>query len=348
MGDDYKPRARDDDEVSLISMRELAPSPIDDEYEYGYEKTTPPPPLQQPKSSALHRHSPHTDGLALWRNLPPPRFPFPASLALHKTDGGASGTVTRAQRYSSYAFLVFLGVHGATAAATPLVLGVDAGNASLLLARTYFYQSSSLAEAVLVPGALGLHVAAGLALRWYRVRRQRARYGGSGGRIPRAVSLWRWRNLSAVSRTGWLAVPLVAAHATVTRLVPLCVDGDSALVSLDYLAYGFWRPVVWLGSGSFSRRATPWLGAAAYAAFVGLVSYHTAHGLVGYIVGNRSPPDGGDDDSARRTRRIANAAAAGTTAVWLAGLARVVVGAGKAGGYLGRHYERLYYSIIFL
>lgn len=72
MGDDYKPRARDDDEVSLISMRELAPSPIDDEYEYEYEKTTPPPPLQQSKSSALHRHSPHTDGLTLWRNLPPP------------------------------------------------------------------------------------------------------------------------------------------------------------------------------------------------------------------------------------------------------------------------------------
>lgn len=239
-------------------------------------------------------------------------------------------------------------MHGATAAATPLVFGVDAGNSSLLLARTYFYQSSCLAEAVLVPGALGLHVAAGLALRWHRARRQRARYGGSGGRIPRSVSLWRWANLSAVSRTGWLAVPLVAAHATVTRLVPLCVDGDSALVSLDYLAYGFWRPVAWLGGSSVGRLATPWLGAAVYAVFVGLVSYHSVHGLAGYLAGNRPAPDDDNDGSARRTRRIANMAAAGTAAVWLAGLARVVVGAGKAGGYLGRHYERLYHSIVWL
>lgn len=79
MGDAYTPRARDDDEVSLISMCELAPSPIDeDEYDHAasdddpVSKTVPPPLLQQSKSSALHHHSPHAGGLALWRNPPPP------------------------------------------------------------------------------------------------------------------------------------------------------------------------------------------------------------------------------------------------------------------------------------
>ena len=80
MGDAYTPRARDDDEVSLISMCELAPSPIDeDEYDHAasdddplVSKTVLPPLLQQSKSSALHHHSPHAGGLALWRNPPPP------------------------------------------------------------------------------------------------------------------------------------------------------------------------------------------------------------------------------------------------------------------------------------
>lgn len=224
--------------------------------------------------------------------------------------------VARTQKYSSYAFLTFLGVHSASSALSPLLFGVDSGNSSLLLARTYFYQATPHTELLLIPASLALHITSGLALRLHRHFRQRARYGG---RSPASVSMWRWRNFSGVSRTGWIAVPFVAVHATLNRLVPLYVDGDSSQVTLEYLAYGFWQ-----------GRWAKWTSGAFYAGFVGLVSYHVVYGWANYL------------KVEERRRKLVGMAAVGTAAVWLSGLARIVVESGKIGGYLGRHYEHLY------
>ena len=68
----YIPRTRDDDEVSLISMRELAPSPIgEDEFDGFYIPSGASTPSLQ-KSQTLPPPPRHT--LAIWRSSP---FVFP-------------------------------------------------------------------------------------------------------------------------------------------------------------------------------------------------------------------------------------------------------------------------------
>jgi len=287
----YVPRQRDDDEISLISMRELAPSPIEDDSFYHASDAQIPPGAASPKESSTF-------------------FPSPPS---HRE---LTFWLTRTQKYSSYAFLSFLGVHASTAALTPLFLGVESGNSSLLLARTYFYQASPYVELLLIPGALCTHVASGLSLRLYRYFKQWQRYGS---RPPKSVDVWRWHNFSGVSRAGWLAIPAVVAHGVLMRVVPLAVDGDSSEIGLEYLAYGFWR-------GNWGK----WIGGVFYTGFVGVVSYHVVCGWASYL---KVHP---------RRRNMVLGAAATWAAVWLAGLGRVVAGSGKVGGYMGRHYEQLY------
>jgi hypothetical protein len=131
--------------------------------------------------------------------------------------------------------------------------------------------------------------------------------------------MWRWRNFSTLSRTGYLAIPFVALHAGLNRLIPLWVDGDSSQIGLEFLAYGFYE-------GEWGR----WIGGAFYAGLVGLVSYHTVFGWAYWM------------KVSERRRKLVGAAAVGVAAVWLGGLAKVVVESGKVGGYLGRHYEKLY------
>lgn len=292
---------RDDDDISLISMQELAPSPIfydgnDDDYDTASAPTTPthqmhlvhPTPSPPPSASPRHRIPPHRK-LTTW--------------------------LTRTQKYSSYVFSGFLGIHGATAALSPLVFGVDAGNASIVLARTYFYQSYPLVEALLVPGSLAVHVSSGLALRILRRRQQTVRYGGSP---PASISPWRWQNLTWTSITGWAAIPFVAAHAALLRGIPLYVDGDSSQIGLEYLGHGF-------NHGRWVKLA----GYAFYGALAGLMSYHVVYGWSKYW------------QVSTRRRNALRSTALGAAGVWLGGVA-VVASSGPVRGYLGRHYDHLY------
>jgi len=162
-----------------------------------------------------------------------------------------------------------------------------------------------------------LHLASSVALRVHRHFAQRARYGG---RAPLSLSTWRWRNFSAVSRTGWIAAPFLAAHAALMRLVPLWIDGNSSQVGLEYLAHGFWQ-------GRWGK----WICGAFYVGFVGVASHHIVYGLASYW---KVPP--------QRKRKLLGAATVGTAALWLGGLSRVVVQSGRVEGYLGRHYDHFY------
>ena len=85
MADDelYIPRQRDDDEISLISMRELAPSPFEDDEDSAYYADTPtgdddfdPTTTPMSKSATLQQPSAHTRGLAFWRTPPTPARPI--------------------------------------------------------------------------------------------------------------------------------------------------------------------------------------------------------------------------------------------------------------------------------
>ncbi|PUU72169.1 hypothetical protein B9Z19DRAFT_1197722, partial [Tuber borchii] len=180
-------RFRESDNISLLTMMELAPTPIEDEDYVTYFPTL--PEIQEGKTNK----SSSTGSLS--------------GLSGSGTWGSSSSSskgivywLTRTQKYSSYAFTSFLGIHATTASITPLILGLDAGNSALLLARTYYYQASPYIEMLLIPGSLALHIGSGFALRAYRSYQQHQRYGG---KPPKSVSQWRWRNFSGVSLAGY-------------------------------------------------------------------------------------------------------------------------------------------------
>ncbi|KAI9826158.1 MAG: hypothetical protein M1832_000607, partial [Thelocarpon impressellum] len=134
-------------------LQELEPSPIDSpsdvEKASYFPPSSPPPPHILPHAST-------------------------ASLGLGKH--GAVFYLRNIQRYSSYAFTLFLSLHVANTALLPLATrSVSAAEPYLLLTRPY-YQSLAL-EPLLVAAPLALHVAAGVALRLHRRARLAQRYG---------------------------------------------------------------------------------------------------------------------------------------------------------------------------
>ncbi|KAL7269609.1 hypothetical protein RUND412_007712 [Rhizina undulata] len=311
MDDSYQPRDRDDDEISLISMQELAPAPMEDEENLSDGSFTPTDP-----SKTFDLSSSYGSISSLTRSAAPP--PAPSSRGAR--GGGLATFLTKTQKYSSYAFSTFLGLHATTVSFIPLLSSLEASNSSILLARTYFYQSSPWIELLLIPGTLLLHVGSGLGLRIYRDFQQRQRYGGAP---PSAVSQWSLRNFSAISLTGWISVPFVAAHAALLRGVPLRVDGDSSQIGIEFMAHGFRR-------GRWGR----FIGWGFYGVMVGMMSYHVVFGWTKWLKVNP------------RKRRLTTGTAVALAGAWLSGLYVVVSRAGPVKGYLGRHYDHLY-SVFF-
>ncbi|KAG0132037.1 hypothetical protein HOY82DRAFT_558704 [Tuber indicum] len=299
-------RFRESDNISLLTMMELAPTPIEDEDYVTYFPT--PPEIQQAKMD-MNSSAGSLAGLSSsgsWGS---------------SSSKGVVYWLTRTQKFSSYAFTSFLGIHAATASITPLILGLDAGDRALLLARTYYYQATPYIEMLLIPGSLALHIGSGFALRAYRSHQQRQRYGG---KPPKSVSQWRWRNFSGVSFAGYASIPFVALHAALLRGVPLWVDGDSSQIGLEFMGHGF-------SIGRWGK----WIGKGFYTAMVGLVSYHVVYGWAKYLKVNP------------RNRRITAGTATAVAGAWLSGLFVVISRSGPARGFLGRHYDHLY-NVFFL
>ncbi|TGZ82060.1 hypothetical protein EX30DRAFT_213944 [Ascodesmis nigricans] len=283
----------DDDNVSLLSMRPLSPSP-------------------------LSPSSPATDGddfILMPDSFPP--LDSPKTIPGPTSVKGVSYWLSQTQKYSSYTFLTFLGIHFTTTALTPLLLPLDSANSSLLLTRTYFYQATPLTEAILVPGSLAVHIASGLLLRALKYRTARKNYGGQ---VPSSVSPFRWRNLTKIAKTGWVLVPLVAAHAVLLRWLPLVVDGDSSSVGLEYVGWGFLRGL---------KSAV--VSGVAYTALVGVGMWHTLGGVAEWWKVR---------DSRRRTVVTGTQVVMG--AVWLAGVGRVVWGSRGVRQFAERQFEGLY------
>ncbi|KAK9355487.1 hypothetical protein V1523DRAFT_404844 [Lipomyces doorenjongii] len=155
----------------------------------------------------------------------------------------------KVHKYSSYSFTAFLSLHLATASAMPALLGIDAADNGIVLARVLY--QVPIVEETLVFGSLAAHLISGAVLRIHKVRRDKRWYS-------------RRLKMSRISFTGYLLAPLVTAHVVVTRVIPLIKEGDSSIISLRYISRGFVR-----------SRLTSW---SLYTAMLGLTVYHVGYG----------------------------------------------------------------------
>lgn len=178
----------------------------------------------------------------------------PSDPRTHKTRGSVLSILRTTHRYSAYTFSGFSVIHFLNTGIAPLfsrVGDLTFADENLTAARA-LYQNSYLSEAVFVFGALGLHVASGVAIRLLRIGREYIWYKDHA-RIPK---------LSWNSTTGYLIIPFVLAHVTANRWAPwkLQIDVTSSIV-------GHWI------------RRNPLIGWTFYSAFVAMSTLHISNGL---------------------------------------------------------------------
>ncbi|KAK4442566.1 hypothetical protein QBC34DRAFT_499598 [Podospora aff. communis PSN243] len=251
---------------------------------------------------------------------------------------GAIYYLTRIQRYSSYTFSLFAGLHLATTSIIPLVArSVPSSESYLLLAREIYQTPPS--EPLLVGLPVLAHVGSGLALRFIRRNQNVRRYWGASGADLRVG----WPHFSYIAASGYGFAAALAAHVFVNRALPLAVEGDSANIGLAYVAHGFVR-----------HRLTSW---AAYAALLGLGCGHMIWGWAkwfglaqgaGWKLERHTGNATVDRQTKKKRRRrllVINAVAAVVTAVWAAGGLGVVARGGETPGWVGRLYDGLYARI---
>jgi hypothetical protein len=155
------------------------------------------------------------------------------------------GWLLKTQKYSALIFSAFFGLHSLAVVVSPAVLGVETAGSVYQLANG-IYQTPVLEPIIL--GAVGMHVAAGVGVRWWR---------GQIGCRPNPLAL-----------AGWALVPLVGAHFTIFRALPAKILGDSSLVTFEYVTHVLRRG----GAGQWLL-AIPLVLLSAYHVFVGLKRY---------------------------------------------------------------------------
>lgn len=201
-------------------------------------------------------------------------------------------------RYSAYTFSAFAVIHFLNTGIAPLLSplkDLTFADENLTAARA-LYQSSALTEVTVVFGSLALHVVSGTAIRIIRICREYIWYK-KRAKLP----TFSWNAI-----TGYLVVPLVAAHTVANRYVPwkLQIDVTSSFV-------GHWIAT------------HPVIGWIFYGTFVGITALHLSNGLSQFMLWNK------------KTRYSMNTA---VCTLWLAGLAKVAAH-GIVGGTRGRQYD---------
>ncbi|KAI0441116.1 hypothetical protein F4803DRAFT_524624 [Xylaria telfairii] len=313
---------------TLASMVYLDPSPMDT------EKELPPLPEDAMESSTSTR-------------IPPSRTST-SSLGLGGSGRGPIFYLTRIQRYSSYTFTLFAGLHLANTSLIPLVYrSVPYSEPFLLLARELY--QTRFAEPLLVGLPILAHVVSGFAIRVLRRNQNKRWYHGDGhpglwGLVSSKLSLSSsstsrgsfriWPVFSNIATSGYLFAVLVTSHVAMNRVLPLVVDGDSSNIGLAYVAHGFARH--------------PSSAYVAYALLLTVGAGHMVWGMARWL--NLSPPANWKkitfDKPTRSRRRRAWWAIQATTlslaAVWAAGGLGVVAQAGPAQGWLGTVYNGIY------
>lgn len=156
-------------------------------------------------------------------------------------------------RYSAYTFSAFSVIHFLNTGVAPLLSPVSDltfANENLTAARA-LYQNSYLSEAVLVFGALGIHILSGTAIRLIRIGREYVWYKHHA----------RFPSMSWNARTGYLIAPFVIGHVAANRWMPWKLDID---VTSSVVGH-------WIGRN-------PWIGWSFYGLFVSASAFHIANG----------------------------------------------------------------------
>lgn len=337
---------------TLISLLQLDPQPIESP---STEKPLPPLPEEnvedftstlksQSTSSTANTHS-----VGLSGNGHGPvyycKFSHASKRRPMDTDGFA---VTRVQRYSSYAFTVFAGLHMVNTSIIPLIYqSVPYSEPFLLMAREIY--QTRVSETLLISLPLAAHVLSGLSVRLIRRSQNLKRYGGatpgmyalhrsktalSGSSDTYRNGLRIWPQLSNVSISGYILIAPVLAHIFINRVLPLIAEGDSSNIGLHYVAHGFARHGI-----------QPWI---AYALLLTAGAGHMVWGWAKWL--NLATPINWRKttvDKALRKKRsrtwwTINGLAALVGGVWAAGGLGVVARAGPAEGWLGKIYDGIY------
>lgn len=257
--------------------------------------------------------------------------------------------VTRIQRYSSYTFTFFAGLHFTNTSLIPLIYRSVPYSEPFLLMTRELYQTR-LTEPLLVGLPILAHVASGITIRLLRRSQNKKRYQGDS-----SPSFWElarsktslsssstshsshsriWPSFNNIAASGYAFTVLITSHIAMNRVLPLVVDGDSSNIGLAYVAHGF-------------ARHAP----SAYVAYALLLSVGAGHmvwGMARWF--SLAPPANWKkitfDKPTRRRRRRAwwaiNATAVSLAAVWAAGGLGVVARAGPAQGWLATVYDSIY------
>ena len=255
------------------------------------------------------------------------------------------------QRYSSYTFTFFAGIHLANTSIIPLIYrSVPYSEPFLVMAREIY--QTPLTEPLLIGLPVLAHIGSGIALRLVRRSQNAERYGGSssGSVIPNGKDKKRappspWPALSKISVNGYRFAVLLAAHVGMNRVVPLLVEGDSSNVGLQYVAHGFARHgAAVAGTAHVQLQGWPF-----YTALLAFGAGHMVWGWAKWL--GVAPPYGWrettlHDRALRRRRRRAHwtiqGVAAAVALVWAAGGLGVVARAGPTSGWLGSVYDGIY------
>ncbi|GAP88025.1 hypothetical protein SAMD00023353_3200690 [Rosellinia necatrix] len=310
--------------MSLMSLVHLDPSPIDTPEDESSEDS--------PEASASGVISPSRRS--------------PVSIGLSGTGRGPIFYFTRIQRYSSYTFTFFAGLHFANTAVIPLIYRSVPYSEPFLLMTRELYQTR-YTEPLLVGLPVVAHILSGIAVRLLRRRENKRRYQGDADTgfwslkksddpypASRKPTSRIWPVFSNISASGYVLAIFLTSHVAMNRLLPLAVDGDSSNIGLAYVAHGF------------SRHAP-----SAYVAYAFLLTAGAGHmvwGMARWL--DWAPPADWrktTTDKATRRRRsrawwAVNGTALTIAAVWAAGGLGVVARAGPAQGWLASVYDGIY------
>lgn len=208
-----------------------------------------------------------------------------------------TSVLTRLQKYSAFVFTGFAFLH-TTTVMTPLG-SVEAANQLLSMSRTVYHAPGM--ETALVWAPLTVHVFSGIALRLIRnykfrqlhdasrrhdssaVRARKdvlvknpdkeagliggfANYFGLG--VKKSLSFKKF-GLSPLQLSGYVCIPLLGIHILQARILPKLVEGDSSLVSFEYIG--------------FIMNKNPILNWVVYPSLLLFLNYHIISGLITYL-----------------------------------------------------------------
>ncbi|PYH44647.1 TRM-domain-containing protein [Aspergillus saccharolyticus JOP 1030-1] len=324
--DSLSHKPEDVDTRSIISMREVDPSPVEDEFPELERGDCPFP--SQSRSQEEKRQKTNTTTFS------------GLGLRGHSWDSW----LTAIQKYSTYPPSLFLALHFANTSILPLATrSVSASENYLLLTRP-LYQSPSLEHIVLTVPVL-LHIISGIALRKIRASRRARLYGAETRSQQYAVMFWPRMSLQA--RLGYSLIPLLGVHVLVNRITPVLVDGGSSGVGLGYVAHGIARSPIFLniyylvfvaaGVWHFVGGWASWMGWKVTTVRKQRDSQRgSLEGYLGYIE---------SEQRVRKQKRLwwtVNTIAAMGASIWLAGALGVIGRAGQGHGWEASGWNDIY------